>query len=225
MDEDDKKPRLSFTTRISMAGAELDLEAVQRGMEEMFDTPRKQWLRDPEACRREDLKKRRGHLILNAEVAGVVPYEGMLIKQGGKEYRVIVSQALRGARDKEGRVHLGFWADAPPPLAPLVPLPEVEPVEKDKWFGLMYGLFQSTPSVRTHAVTKDDMTMSEEKKPVGGHTGGPVSVDEATAPKENSCPQCEAGTPVSHNGSPLCRMRKSIASGGTVAHCTCSACF
>lgn len=35
---------------------------------------------------------------------------------------------------------------------------------------------------------------------------------------------CCEGTPVSHNGSPLCESG-SIASGGTSAHCTCDTCF
>ncbi|MHC4301618.1 MAG: hypothetical protein ACYS7Y_30495 [Planctomycetota bacterium] len=29
----------------------------------------------------------------------------------------------------------------------------------------------------------------------------------------------------SHNGSPRCRMRTSIAAGGNCSHCTCNACF
>lgn len=44
--------------------------------------------------------------------------------------------------------------------------------------------------------------------------------------ESTDCAQCE--NPFirpSHEGSARCRNRKSIASGGTVAHCTCNACF
>lgn len=40
------------------------------------------------------------------------------------------------------------------------------------------------------------------------------------------CAQCaDPGDRTSHRGSELCRMRSSIASGGTEAHCACAACF
>ena len=42
---------------------------------------------------------------------------------------------------------------------------------------------------------------------------------------KTSCAQCTPDNPVSHNGSSLCRMRTSIASGGKNTHCTCRACF
>ena len=41
---------------------------------------------------------------------------------------------------------------------------------------------------------------------------------------QGDCPECRAGSPVSHNGSAGCRSG-SIASGGSKAHCTCDTCF
>ena len=47
--------------------------------------------------------------------------------------------------------------------------------------------------------------------------------------EEKDCKQCRAGLidsfGPSHNGSSMCRMRTSIASGGNRSHCTCRACF
>lgn len=43
------------------------------------------------------------------------------------------------------------------------------------------------------------------------------------------CDECAhwntLGQGPSHDGSRLCRMKTSIAAGGTVSHCTCAACF
>ena len=47
--------------------------------------------------------------------------------------------------------------------------------------------------------------------------------------EKSTCKDCERyremGYGPSYDGSRSCRMSKSIASGGTTAHCTCNACF
>ena len=56
-----------------------------------------------------------------------------------------------------------------------------------------------------------------------------TGVSRVGAVAEAACVTCRAiaisGMGPSHNGSRLCRMRTSIASGGDRSHCTCAACF
>lgn len=58
-----------------------------------------------------------------------------------------------------------------------------------------------------------------------GYSGELHRSDLAASP----CAMCnrvaDAGFGPSHNGSRMCRMGVSIASGGNVAHCTCNGCF
>jgi hypothetical protein len=53
--------------------------------------------------------------------------------------------------------------------------------------------------------------------------------DKHTRFEEQECEKCRANIidprSPSHDGSSLCRMRTSIASGGNRSHCTCRACF
>jgi len=55
----------------------------------------------------------------------------------------------------------------------------------------------------------------------GKPSPGPMGNEPETC---ETCKNRTSWTP-SHNGSTKCRMGASLASGGTIAHCTCAACF
>lgn len=94
-------------------------------------TPAQAWARDPDACRKEDMKLRRGHLILNPE-AGVASMEGNITEKDGVEYRVLLDECLRGTRNDDGSIRWGYWVDPMPPIDLTVPI-VVEPKRRDKW--------------------------------------------------------------------------------------------
>lgn len=66
---------------------------------------------------------------------------------------------------------------------------------------------------------------TEERQPrPGERSPGEHTPEERAAHRWEDCPECKAGTPVSHCGSRYCRSG-SLASGGHRAHCTCDTCF
>jgi hypothetical protein len=91
------------------------METVQ-----LLETPAQSWARDREACIKEDREKGRGTLVMNAEVEGVAKMRGTITEHKGIEYRVLIDEGLRGMRDKDGSVRMGYWVDPLPPLKPII---------------------------------------------------------------------------------------------------------
>lgn len=100
---------------------------------QLFETPAQAWARDRKACSKEDQEKGRGKLIMNAEVEGVEKLEGTITERDGIEYRVMIDENLRGMRDKDGSIRMGYWADPIKLNLQQLPPITVEPEFVDKW--------------------------------------------------------------------------------------------
>lgn len=131
MDADMKELFGSMTTfpSVPAAGANLSVEDLMKTAE-LFsaDNPRLSYLRDPEAGRKEDIEKNRGHLIINPEFSDTASMEGDIAEKDGKEYRIVLDENLRGMRNKDGTTPFGYWLDPLPPIK----LPPIQMSEKDQ---------------------------------------------------------------------------------------------
>jgi hypothetical protein len=75
------------------------------------------WREDREACLKDDRENNRGTLLVNPEIEAAEHMEGSVIEKDGVEYRVIVDDAMRGMRDKDGGVRFGYYAKPLPPIS------------------------------------------------------------------------------------------------------------
>lgn len=67
-----------------------------------------------------DMRDGIGQLVLNPEIGARDELTGTVVSHDdGKRYRVIVSEAMRGARDKNGRVRAGYFVAAAPLWDPI----------------------------------------------------------------------------------------------------------
>lgn len=99
-------------------------------------SPKLAWKQDREACQKEDREKGRGHLVMNPGAEGAELLEGDITEKDGIEYRIWIDENLRGMRNDDGTIRMGFWIDPMPPLdlsMKLLPV-TVEPDADDlKW--------------------------------------------------------------------------------------------
>lgn len=85
---------------------------------------RVEWLFDRGRSYAADMRDGIGQLVINPEVGATDDMNGIVVARDGKRWRVVVSHAMRGARDKDGRVRAGYFvAPAKLELGPLVPPP------------------------------------------------------------------------------------------------------
>lgn len=98
---------------------------------ELLETPAQAWARDREACIKEDREKGRGTLTMNPEVEGAAKMRGTITERNGIEYRVLIDEALRGVRDKDGSTRMGYWVDPLPPLKPIIEMLPIQHTAKD----------------------------------------------------------------------------------------------
>jgi hypothetical protein len=108
--------------------AELTLREALAELDDLIRDARRagaqeRWRADRESEVVEDLKCGRGHLTISPDMdLKGMDVEGMVVVRDGKEYRVVISQAMRGAKDGvTGEPYIAFFIDAPK-LAPLQPL-------------------------------------------------------------------------------------------------------
>ncbi len=117
----------------------LTFAAIEEAMESVRHLgQRVKWREDREACRKDDLEKRRGTLILNPELEGAENMSGTVTEKYGIEYRVIADDALRGARGDGGEIRGGYWVDPTPPVVlPPIAMPDFEhrPLTRQFYYG------------------------------------------------------------------------------------------
>ena len=108
-----------------------DFELLANLTRRMSPNHQEQWRTDPEAARKDDIKNKRGHLIINPDLeVGDLDLEGCIVVRPGEdeggEYRIIIDQALKGVRNMEtGEIRAGYWLRHQPPLQilPIVQFP------------------------------------------------------------------------------------------------------
>jgi len=101
--------------------SEFSVEEFRKAVEEIdrivARDPQLMFRKDREAARQEDIKERRGFLVLSPELQIVkeLDPEGMILEKDGQEYRVIVDPRLVGMTSSAtGEPIHGWWV---PPIA------------------------------------------------------------------------------------------------------------
>ena len=101
----------------------LSIKEMEQAMKYVLSLDKqKQFLEDRKSAYADDTRNGRGYLAINPDSdLRDKDIHGLVIEHGGKEYRVVVDEMLRGMKDKTtGETITGWWIAPMSDLPPLV---------------------------------------------------------------------------------------------------------